>query len=100
MGQALAHCPECGLWLLPAEGCLHMPPVHNDPARPYDPVARATRHRGALPPGSAPVALSSNPNHASPFAALQPIHNSAARLPDGDERTAPLAVTFHPNDCS
>lgn len=23
--EALAHCPECNLWLLPHESCLHIP---------------------------------------------------------------------------
>ena len=51
---------------------------HTNPAHPHDPVARATRHRGALPPGSAPVALSSNPNHASPFVVLSTVRNFVA----------------------
>lgn len=82
----LSHCITCGeswhggfvtgpcAW----SGC----PLahHNDPARPYDPVAREPRHRGALPPGSAPVALSSNSNHASPFAAQSTVRNGTAGL--------------------
>lgn len=32
-GFALAHCAECGMFLRPDEGCLHMKPVHHETAR-------------------------------------------------------------------